>query len=309
MDSKHLMEKKSPHLVQYQGSKRILAPKILNFFPKKVKRLIEPFAGMAAISIAAANYRNTNSFCINDLNSPLINLLKEVVIYPEQLADNYSRVWNEQFSFENGNHVNHFYKIRNDFNDGATTPENMLYLLARCVKGAVRYCKNGKFNQSPDKRRHGTNPKKIKESSLHISSLLKNKTSFLSKDYNEILDFATSGDLIYMDPPYQGVSNVRDNRYFAGVLFDDFVNALEQLNKKNIDYIISYDGACGDKEYGKDLPLELDCKKIILNAGLSSQSTLLGKKSITYESLYVSKNLIHIYNNKPKQLFLSELIA
>lgn len=49
------MKKKTPHIVQYQGSKRILAPQILRYFPLRFERLIEPFAGMAAITIAVAH--------------------------------------------------------------------------------------------------------------------------------------------------------------------------------------------------------------------------------------------------------------
>ena len=41
------MAKTVPHIVQYQGSKRILAPKILEYFPHRFARLIEPFSGMA----------------------------------------------------------------------------------------------------------------------------------------------------------------------------------------------------------------------------------------------------------------------
>ena len=43
---------KTPHLVQYQGSKRIIAPEIVKFFPTTFDRLIEPFAGTCAITIA-----------------------------------------------------------------------------------------------------------------------------------------------------------------------------------------------------------------------------------------------------------------
>jgi DNA adenine methylase len=39
-----------PHIVQYQGSKRILAPQILKYMPTQFNRLLEPFAGMAAQS-------------------------------------------------------------------------------------------------------------------------------------------------------------------------------------------------------------------------------------------------------------------
>lgn len=36
---------KIPHPIQYQGSKRNLAPMILRYFPENVETLIEPFAG------------------------------------------------------------------------------------------------------------------------------------------------------------------------------------------------------------------------------------------------------------------------
>jgi DNA adenine methylase len=85
---------------------------------------------------------------------------------------------------------------------------------------------------------------------------------------------------------------VRDNRYYAGIKFDEFVKSLEILNKKKVNYLISYDGECGGKEYGEDLPESLRCKKILLNAGLSSQSLLLGKKATTFESLYISESLV-----------------
>jgi len=47
---------KVPHPIPYQGSKRNLAKYILPFFPQDVGTLFEPFAGSAAISIAAASH-------------------------------------------------------------------------------------------------------------------------------------------------------------------------------------------------------------------------------------------------------------
>jgi DNA adenine methylase len=79
------------------------------------------------------------------------------------------------------------------------------------------------------------------------------------------------------------------------------------LEKIAIDYIISYDGECGEKSYGKRLPKDLNCTRYVLNAGVSTQSTLLGRKSITFESLYVSndiaKDVEHIL---PHQITLME---
>lgn len=300
-----MMNGKSPHIVQYQGSKRILAPQILQYMPKKFNRLIEPFSGMAAITIAVAMEKKASEYIINDLNEPLVRILREAVENPLGLVEDYRKVWEEQFGYPEGS-VEHYYKIREKFNAGEKNAANMLYLLARCVKGSVRYSGNGMFNQSPDKRRHGTSPKNLAKNISLISSILKGKSQFMSSDYRTILKLANPGDLVYMDPPYQGVCNNRDNRYFSGIEFDDFVMSIDDLNKRGIDFIISYDGTCGEKKYGTDLPETLGLKKVLLNAGLSSQSLLLGKKEVTYESLYLSRNVQNIIfpqHNRQLSLF------
>jgi DNA adenine methylase len=302
------MNGKTPHIVQYQGSKRILAPQIMQYMPKSFARLFEPFAGMAAISIAVAQTGRTEQYYINDLNEPLINMLKAAVEEPYMLVKNYTALWNKQFDY-GAEHIQHFYDVRTRFNDGDESAENMLYLLARCVKGAVRYGKEGKFNQSPDRRRHGTNPQNMKDNVQAVSYLLQGRSKFSALDYREIFEMACPGDLIYMDPPYQGVTNARDNRYFSGVPFEEFAAALETLNKNNVDFLISYDGECGGKEYGEDLPRQLECKKMLLNAGVSSQATLLGRKATTYEALYVSRNLQSFEVFIPRQMALMEMMV
>lgn len=296
-----------PQIVQYQGSKRKLASQIIQHMPKHFNRLIEPFCGMAAMTIAVAIEHRAQHYFLNDLNEPIIGILKAAVERPDELIKKYENVWNEQFKYED--HTKHFYEIRELFNNGQKSPENMLYLLARCVKGAVRYGKDGKFNQSPDKRRHGTTPQTLKSNVLAVSSLLKGCSSFSAVDYRELFEIAVPGDIIYMDPPYQGVSNVRDNRYLSGLTYEEFASSLYILNKKGIDFIISYDGSCGDKNYGVDLPEDLECKKILLNAGLSTQTILLGAPKTTYEALYISRGLQNIYGSNPKQLDLMELIC
>ncbi|MDR1510587.1 MAG: DNA adenine methylase [Synergistaceae bacterium] len=298
------MNGKIPHIVQYQGSKRLLAPQILQYMPYKFHRLLEPFAGMAAITIAVAAERRAKQYFINDINKPIVRLLQTAINVPDELITKYTQIWNGQFEYSGG-HLEHFYHIRDCFNAGEQTAENMLYLLARCVKGAVRYGKNGKFNQSPDKRRHGTNPQKVAENVYAIAALLKGKTQFSSIDYRQVLDITQAGDLVYMDPPYQGVSNVRDNRYYSGVDFETFSKSIEILNKKSVDYVISYDGECGGKGYGNDLPESLRCTKILLKAGISTQATLLGRKDTTFEALYLSDRLANkLFDFIPKQMTL-----
>ena len=296
----------TPHIVQYQGSKRNLASQILQYIPKKFNRLIEPFAGMAAITIAVSKQKRAERYLLNDLNEPLVNVLRESITNPQQLVEDYTRIWSEQLTYQGGS-VEHYYKVRNDFNNGNQCAANMLYLLARCVKGSVRYSSSGQFNQSPDKRRMGTNPINLARNVFLISSYLKGKTNFSSVDYRDVTRNARSGDVVYMDPPYQGVCSSRDSRYFSGIDFNDFVECVDDLNRRGVDFVISYDGTCGDKQYGIDLPKELGLRKIMLRAGLSSQSLLLGKKETTVEALYLSHNLRYSMTQIPQEQLLFAL--
>jgi DNA adenine methylase len=283
-----------PQIVQYQGSKRALAPRILGYMPPKFSRLLEPFSGMAAVSVAAATEGRAGRYLINDINAPLVSVLEAAVNDPAGLALRYKGLWSEQFGYPGG-HPSHFYHVRDSFNLGERTPENMLYLLARCVKGAVRYSKDGKFNQSPDRRRHGKKPAGVARSVGRVSALLSGISDFSALDYREFLQAAVPGDVVYMDPPYQGVSGPKDARYLAGLGFQDFVDSVRSLNERGVDFLISYDGECGGKRYGAELPGFLGCRRTVLDAGPSAQSTLLGKSNTTYEALYVSAGLFRAY--------------
>ncbi|MBO7410910.1 MAG: hypothetical protein J6T92_03205, partial [Ottowia sp.] len=63
------------------------------------------------------------------------------------------------------------------------------------------------------------------------------------------------------------------------------------LNRRGIDFLVRYDGARGSQSYGRELPPELGCRRVLLRAALSTQALLLGKKEVTHEALYVSRNL------------------
>lgn len=275
-----------PHPIQYQGSKRNLASTILEYFPSDIDRLIEPFAGTAAISVAAAYKGYVNKFVINELNKPLLKLVKLIIEKPDEISANYEKIWNEQHE----DSIEHYYLIREEFNR-TNDSRLFLYLLARCAKGAVRYNRDGYMNQSPDKRRKGTMPSTMRKNITGVSSLLKGKCKFSSFDYKKALNNLNIKDLVYMDPPYQGVCGDRDSRYYEGINHYEFIETLEDLNSRGISYIISYDGKTGKKRHGEKMPKNINLERIEICAGRSTQATLLGKKEITYESLYISPAL------------------
>lgn len=285
---------KVPHPIPYQGSKRSLAKYILPFFPQDVNILFEPFAGSAAISIATALNGKAARFHINDVNQPLVALWNEIINHPKKISDQYKHLWLKQ----QGNEKEFYNLVRDEFNK-TKQPDDLLYLLARCVKASVRYNAYGEFNQSPDNRRLGRNPKQMTDDILSVSKLLFGKTTTTSVDYKEVLSLAKPNDLVYMDPPYQGVCSTGDPRYFSGIDFDEFMLELKKLNKRNVPFILSYDGRTGKKSYGQSLPEELNMYRLELNAGRSTQATLLGRDDVTFESVYLSKNLVEQLGIEP----------
>lgn len=275
-----------PQPIPYQGSKRQLAPSILPHFPKDASRIVEPFAGSAAITIAAALRRLAGKFWINDAHTPLMALWQEIIENPDAICHAYSGLWNAQL----GNERDFFDQVRARFNQ-SHRPADFLYLLARCVKAAIRYNSNGEFNNTPDNRRKGARPAEMRRRIEHVSYLLHGRTKITACDYKEVLSKCKVNDLVYMDPPYQGVCGNRDHRYLPKIEHDEFCVELEKLNERNIRYVVSYDGRTGNKIYGQPMPDSLELTHIELRAGRSTQATLLGRSDVTYESLYLSPNL------------------
>ena len=271
--------------IPYQGSKRSLAPRICQLVPENVETLYEPFAGSAAISIYAATHNLAENFVIGDSFKILIDLWELIIDRPTELSERYSEIWHGQFD-----NPNHFNDIRSSYNE-IPDPAQLLYLIARCVKNAVRFNKYGHFTQSADKRRTGSKPDRVTRTVHAVSLLLKGRTQLFRGDFDACILAAKPNDLVYLDPPYQGTSYGPDKRYAHQLERDCLIESLHGLDKRKIPYILSYDGRMGEKTYGDPLPSSVQANMLEICAGRSSQSTLNGKNEITVESLYVSHGL------------------
>lgn len=277
-----------PHPIPYQGSKRKLASRILAVTgSRRFARVYEPFAGSAAYTLAAAAYGVGQEYVIGDSLEPLVGIWDRILTAPSDFANEYEAVWSEQL-VEGG--PDHFARVRRGFNaDG--DPTKLLYLLARCVKNAPRFGRGG-FNQSADHRRKGMNPAKMRRAIEGASLILSGRTLTFAGEAEACLADASSGDLIYMDPPWQGTTEGSDKRYHQGFDRGRLERLLASLNERNVPWILSYDGKSGERTYGEPLPSDLWGAHLSLAAGRSSQSTLAGRVENTIESLYVSRQLV-----------------
>lgn len=286
------MQPSVPHVIPYQGSKRKLAKRICSLFPEGIKNLHEPFAGSAAVTLYAAAHNMADHYVISDLLDPLARLWQQVINRPDQTAKRYSEIWCGDIDEAN----DRFLTIRSRYNQ-EQDPVDLLYLVARCVKNAVRFNRSGNFTQSADKRRLGTAPHKMERSIFAASALLKGRTTVRSEDFRSCICNASSRDLVYMDPPYHGTTYGKDKRYFMQVTKNDLIEGIEILNDNDIPFILSYDGKTGNSEYTEELPSELKMKRLWISGGISSQATLSGQRQETVESLYLSHQLLHLAEN------------
>lgn len=276
-----------PHPIPYQGSKRRLACDILSHMPPGISTLVEPFCGSAAVSLAAAQRLPQLAIHLNDSLSPLAELWQEIVSHPNALADQYKQHWQAQ-----GQEPLPYYNaVREAFNQQGGSAR-LLFLLARCVKNAVRFNAEGAFNQSPDKRRRGTAPARMRTQIARASRVLSARCTITSGDYSATLQQVGPRHLVYLDPPYEGTSGPRDRRYHQVLNRSQLIEQLEQLLTRGAHVIVSLDGRCGEQQYGTHLPTSLGLTRLELTAGRSSQATLHGRNESTVESLYISKGCL-----------------
>ncbi|MBU3032132.1 DNA adenine methylase [Paracoccus marinaquae] len=281
-----------PHPIPYQGSKRKLAPVIGRYLPRGIGTFYEPFCGSAAMTIHAAHHGLAERYVLGDSLAPMICLLRAIVERPERTAAHYQAVWEGQREGDPG----YFNRVRDRFNSDGE-PVDLLYLICRCVKNAVRFNGAGRFTQSADRRRLGMRPDRMRAAITGVSALLAGRTEFRTGDWLDTTADAGPSSLVYMDPPYLGTSVGRDKRYHQQLRQEALIAGLASLNARGIRFLLSYDGMTGDKEYGPPLPDHLGLARLLLKAGPSSQATLSGRRAETVESLYLSTGLIDPVND------------
>ncbi|MCB9738736.1 MAG: DNA adenine methylase [Deltaproteobacteria bacterium] len=249
---------------------------------RRYRRMLEPFGGSAAMTLAAAEAGVADRFVLGDGYGPIAALWRQALTEPAALADAYAAIWQAQRS----DPAAHYYAER-ELYWSDPEPARLLYLLARAVKNAPRWSSDGRFNQSPDHRRRGVHPDKVRAAAHAVADLLAGRCEVREGDFAAQLADAGSGDVVYLDPPYVGTSTGRDRRYASGLDSERLAAEVASLRARGAAVLISYDGETGGRSYAPPLPESLRLERRLLDAGRSSQATLLGRDERTLEALYL----------------------
>lgn len=210
--------------LKWAGGKRQLIPVILaNHLPKNYNHqtYYEPFIGGGALFFALQPKRAV----INDTNAELINCYKVIRNSLDELIEDLK---------SHKNNEDYYYAIRDwdreesfKYKTPVQRASRIIYLNKTCYNGLFRVNSLGQFNVPFGKYK---NPNILDVAVLKAVNkyLNENQILILNSDFQEALKDARKGDFIYLDPPYDPVS---DTASFTGYDVNGF-NKDEQIRVK-----------------------------------------------------------------------------
>lgn len=191
-------------LLKWVGGKTRLLPSVIEKFPPRFARYIEPFSGGGAVFFALGK----SGSIVSDVNKSLIDFYTMVATYPEDLIDALQQLENQFNSLPIAGRKEWHASIRHEFNELQQEPisraASFLALNKTSFNGLYRENSKGKFNV-PFNSMQG--PLKLFERSnfLKAAELLAD-TELLNEPFESSVTRASSGDLVYFDPPYVPLS-------------------------------------------------------------------------------------------------------
>jgi DNA adenine methylase len=176
-----------PPLLKWPGGKRALVGNLQDHIPIAFQTYYEPFFGGGALFFALEPSRAV----IGDLNEELVNCYQVVQSDPNGLIDILRTFRNDEESY----YRIRDYKPRTNLRRAA----RLLYLTRLSFNGIHRVNLRGVFNVPYGRKTH---LESFDEEAIHRTSLALSGAEILAGDFESLTARASSGDLVYFDPPY-----------------------------------------------------------------------------------------------------------
>lgn len=205
--------------LKWAGGKRWLARDLSEHFDGFSGTYVEPFLGSGAIFF----HFQPESSILSDMNSELITTYLAI-------RDSHELVRNELQNHANRHSETYYYEIRSE---QPSRPHEiaarLIYLNRTCWNGLYRVNRKGQFNVPIGTKDTVIDPS---ESFSDIAKAL-SKASIRKNDFEETIDLAKEGDLIFADPPYTVAHNNNGFVKYNETIFswDDQVRLAEALQR------------------------------------------------------------------------------
>jgi DNA adenine methylase len=224
--------------VKWVGGKRQLLSEITPLLPKRVTSYCEPFLGGGALLFSLQPSRAI----VNDLNAELI------IVY-ETIRDDVEALIAALKQHENTQE--HFYATRDLDRDKESyrvmskvkKAARLIYLNKTCYNGLFRVNSAGEFNTPFG---YYKNPNIVNEPVLRAVSkyLSVRNIALYSEDFAETIKRVTKGCFVYLDPPYDPVSDTASFTGYNKGGFDKdeqvrLKNCCDDLDARGIKFLLS----------------------------------------------------------------------
>lgn len=194
-------------VVKWVGGKRQLLDEITPLLPQKITTYCEPFLGGGAVLFSI----QPSKAIVNDLNEDLITVYRVIKDNVEGLIQSLKK---------HENTLAYFYAVRDMDRDkkayqalpDVEKASRLIYLNKTCFNGLFRVNSSGEFNTPFG---YYKKPNIVNEPVLRAVSgyFHDSDISFYSEDFARTLDRVGKGGFVYLDPPYDPVS---DTASFTG---------------------------------------------------------------------------------------------
>lgn len=229
--------------LKWAGGKFRILEEIKSKLPLNGNRYIEPFLGGGSVALNV-NYQN---MIVSDVNKDLVN----VYISLRDLGEDFIQMCLEVFSSDhNGEET--YYNFRNEFNSSKDLIRKavlFLYLNKHCFNGLCRYNSKGRFNTPIGGLRRATCP--ITEMRTSIQKL--KKMNIMTRGFEESLQDAKDGDIVYCDPPYLPINSQAFVQYSKSGFSANKQIELARLSREAADRGAFVLVSNHDTEYARDL--------------------------------------------------------
>ena len=202
-------------ILKWAGGKRQLLSGITALFPTTYAAYHEPFVGGGAVFFD----QNPDNGTINDLNTRLTTFYEIVRDQPDALiVENKTHEHTEEYYYNARSEFNALFSRPNITRDERVREASLLlYLNRTCFNGLYRENSDGEFNVSFGRY---SNPDWVQEQRIRKASRVLQGTAVFNTDFSYVVDEASSGDLVYFDPPYEPVSKTADFNSYQAEGFD-----------------------------------------------------------------------------------------
>jgi DNA adenine methylase len=251
----------SRQLLKWIGNKQRFAHEIVSFFPKDIGRYFEPFIGSGAVlaTLAPTNALGSDSF------GPLIEIWSALRQHPDTLKSWYFDRWHQ---FKRAKDKTSGYEMVKASYNEKPNGADLLFLCRSCYGGVVRFRQSDGYMSTPCGIHDPISPESF---SLRVDDWHQRTagTEFLRLHYEQAMEMATEGDLIYCDPPYSHTQSI----LYGAQSFDlsNLMKVIKRCKSRGVFVALSIDGT---KKSGKtqcELPIPdgLFQREVFLNCGRS----------------------------------------